>query len=49
MIRVKLENEFTPSGSPQENMRREAEVNLLKAPEKKLKKKNKTSFQSVTS
>jgi len=46
--KVKLENEFTPSGSPQENMRREAEVNLLKAPEKKLKKKNKTSFQSVT-
>jgi len=46
--KVKLENEFTPSGSPQENMKREAEVNLLKAPEKKIKKKNKASFQSVT-
>merc|ERR1712002_155633 len=45
--KVKLENEFTPSGSPQENMKREAEVNLLKAPEKKSKKK-KASFQSVT-
>ena len=49
LIRVKLENEFTPSGSPQENMKRDAEVNLLKAPEKKIKKKNKACFQSVTS
>jgi len=46
--KVKLENEFTPSGSPQENMKREAEVNLLKAPEKKSKNKKKASFQSVT-
>ena len=46
---MKLENEFTPSGSPQENMKREAEVNLLKAPEKKSKNKKKASFQSVTS